>query len=70
MIEKGLALILLRVVQSDPTANRFNASATLRAFVNETGIGVVQGRSIFFSVNHKQRIEAWLAADNIDPGTS
>ncbi|HIC7214458.1 DUF7281 domain-containing protein [Burkholderia stabilis] len=70
MIDKGLAMMLLRVVQSEPVIDKFHASATLRAFADETGIGVVQGKSIFFSANHKQRIKTWLAADNIDPDTS
>ncbi|MBZ5796088.1 hypothetical protein K8353_38840 [Burkholderia contaminans] len=70
MIEKGLALVLLRVVQSEETIEKFGASAKLRAFMVETGIGLVQGRSVFFSASHKQRIRAWLAAENIDPNTS
>ncbi|MGO4414400.1 hypothetical protein AB4Z27_15705 [Cupriavidus sp. KB_39] len=69
MIDKGLALSLLRVVQSSAERVEFGASATLRKFVTDSGIGLVQGEKVFFNEGHKERIRAWLNADNIDPDT-
>lgn len=69
MIGKGLAQSLLRVVQSSPERVEFDASITLRNFVENNGIGIVQGRKILFNESHKDRIRAWLIADNISPNT-
>lgn len=66
---KALAISLLRVVQSPAERVEFHASDTLRKFVAESGIGVAQGRKIFFNEGHKERIRSWLSADNIDPNT-
>lgn len=69
MIHKGLAQSLLRVVQSPVERTEFVASATLRAFVADSGIGITQGRKVFFNEGHKERIRAWLGADSVDPST-
>lgn len=70
MIEKALAICLLKVAQSPAQRVEFHASATLRKFVAESGIGIVQGRKIFFSKEHKERVRLWLRTDKIDPDTS
>jgi hypothetical protein len=69
MIDKSLAISLLRVVQSSPERVEFGVSAILRQFVTDSGIGVMHGRKIIFTEGHKERIRTWLSADNIDPGT-
>lgn len=69
-MEKYLAKSLLRVVQSPAERVEFPASDTLRTFVAESGIGIVQGRKIFFNKEHKERVRLWLRTDNIDPDTS
>jgi hypothetical protein len=70
MNKKILAQSLLRVLQSPAERVQFQASKTLTAFVEEIGIGIVQGKQIMFSAAHKRRICEWLRAENIDPATS
>lgn len=70
MTDKNLAIALLRVVQSPSDRQEFGASAILRQFVLESSIGVLQGKKIVFTESQKERIRAWLRADNIDPGTA
>lgn len=70
MIEKNLAKILLRVVQSPPEQVEFATSATLLQFVAASGIGAQQGRKILLTEKHKERIRSWLRAENINPETS
>ncbi len=69
MMTKLLAQSLLRVVQSTEDREAFGASQVLRDFVQESGIGIVRSEKIFFSTAQKERIRAWLRADNIDPST-
>jgi hypothetical protein len=69
MNTKILAQSLLRVVQSPAERVQFHASKTLTAFVDESGIGILQGKHVMFNAAHKARICAWLRADNIDPAT-
>jgi hypothetical protein len=69
MTTKILAQSLLRVVQSPPGQVRFLGTKTLTGFVNDSGIGTLQGRHVLFNAAHKARICQWLRADNIDPGT-
>lgn len=69
MNRKILAISLLRVAQSAPERVEFHASDTLKKFVAESGIGVAAGRKILFNERHKERIRAWLSADNIHPDT-
>lgn len=61
---------LLRVVQSPSDREEFGSSAILRQFVAESGIGGLQGKKIIFTESQKERIRAWLQADNIDPRTA
>lgn len=67
MLSKLLAQSLLRVVQSPADKEAFGASKILSDFVQESGIGMVRGSRIVFSAAQKDRICAWLRADNIDP---
>lgn len=67
MSSKQLAQSLLKVAQSPADRVQFPASKTLLAFVADSGIGTVQGRNILFTQAHKERLCAWLRADNIDP---
>lgn len=68
MMTKLLAQSLLRVVQSPEDKEAFKISKILCDFVQESGIGIIRSRSqIHFSTAHKERIRAWLRADNIDP---
>lgn len=69
MTTKMLAQCLLKVAQSPPERMQFRASKTLMAFVVDSGIGTVQGKSVMFNAAHKVRICDWLRADNIDPTT-
>ncbi|XLZ71481.1 DUF2399 domain-containing protein [Massilia sp. SR12] len=70
MSTKQLAQSLLKVVQSPADRVHFPASKMLMAFVAESGIGTVQGRNILFNAAHKDRLCAWLRADDIDPTVS
>lgn len=67
MMTKLLAQSLLRVVQSPADKEAFSASKILCDFVRESGIGIVRGSQILFPAAQKERIRAWLRADNIDP---
>ena len=70
MMTKLLAQSLLRVVQSPEDKEAFNASKILCDFVRESGIGIVRSSQILFPTAQKERIRAWLRADNIDPSAS
>lgn len=67
MMTKLLAQSLLRVVQSPEDKEAFSASKILCDFVRESGIGMVRGSQILYPAAQKERIRAWLRADNIDP---
>lgn len=67
MMTKLLAQSLLRVVQSPEDKEAFSASKILSEFARESGIGMVRGSQILFPSGQKERIRAWLRADNIDP---
>lgn len=70
MMTKLLAKSLLRVVQSPEDKEAFGASKTLCDFVRESGIGIVRDSQILFPTAQKERIRAWLRADNIDPSAA
>lgn len=70
MLSKALTQSLLRIVQSAPEREAFAASAMLRAFAEESGIGILIGKQVLFPPTHKDRLRAWLLADQIDPTTA
>jgi hypothetical protein len=69
MNKKLLAQSLLNIVQSPVERVRFRTSKTLAAFVEDSGIGTLLGNNVIFNAAHKERVRAWLRADNIDPST-
>lgn len=69
MMDKRMVTSLLKVVQGPPDRTEYPASALLRRFVEESGIGITQGNKVRFTPAHKERIRAWLEADGIDPAT-